>query len=80
MARFYYYVVQSGLQWEIKFDGQPIGTRYLYDTQAAAIEAAAGAAHAEHKKGNLSGVRIQDHNGQWRDERTYGNDPYPPRG
>ncbi len=81
MARTYYYVVNSGNQWEIKFDGQENGTRYVYATQADAINAAAAAANTNFtQNGRPSGVRIQGQNGQWRDERTYGNDPHPPRG
>lgn len=79
MARFYYYVVSSGQQWEVTFQGQT--EKYFYRTQADAIEAAAGAARKMHADGNgNSGVRIQNAQGQWRDERTYGEDPYPPRG
>ncbi|HEY5781412.1 MAG TPA: hypothetical protein VIT66_06040 [Lysobacter sp.] len=81
MARLYYYVVTAGNRWEIKFERQPTGERYLYDTQAEAIDAAAWAAETEHQKaGRLTGVRIQALGSQWRDERTYGADPYPPRG
>jgi len=79
MARFYYYVVVSGQRWEVKFDGQR--ELFLYDTQAAAIEAAAGAARTTNQNaGTPTGVRIQGANGQWRDERSYGDDPFPPRG
>ena len=81
MARFYYYVVTSGTEWEVKFDGQGART-FKYPTQAAAVNAAATAARTTHdnQNGRLTGVRIQGANSQWRDERTYGLDPHPPRG
>ena len=81
MARLYYYVVTSGNEWEVKFDGQGNAT-YRYRTQADAVNAAAAAAHATHNQAGrpLTGVRIQGANSQWRDERTYGDDPHPPRG
>jgi hypothetical protein len=80
MARFYYYVVNSGTRWEVTFDGQGGDRQYIYQTQQDAISAAVNAAHAYHERGELTGVRVQGANGQWRDERTYGNDPSSPRG
>jgi hypothetical protein len=78
MSRFYYYVVQSGHAWEIKFEGQT--QPYSYATQAEAISAATEAAKAMWQRGNRSGIRVQGANNQWRDERTYGEDPFPPPG
>jgi hypothetical protein len=79
MARFYFYVVVSGQQWAVKQEGQSQGL--LYGTQSAAIEAAASAARTMNQNtGRATGVRIQGSNGQWRDERSYGDDPFPPRG
>lgn len=81
MARTYYYVVSSGSEWEVKFDGQKPNTRYPYATQDQAIQAARLTATKNWEEhGQLSGVRIQRVGGQWRDEWTYGEDPHPPRG
>lgn len=79
MARFYYYVVSSGDGWEVKFQGQM--QRFLYRTQKDALEAARSAARKYHEdSGKPTGVRLQSDGGRWRDEMTYGNDPFPPRG
>jgi hypothetical protein len=79
MARFYYYVVKSGAKWETKYTGQT--TTYSYDTQAAAMTHAVGAAKSYHEKtGKPSGVRVQGRDNLWQDERSYGNDPFPPPG
>lgn len=79
MDRCYYFVVKAPTGWEVKYNGQT--KAFLYQTQAEAINGAAIAARQFWEKtGQKSGVRIQDANGLWRDERTYGNDPFPPRG
>lgn len=78
MARFYYSVVTSGPNWEVKFEGQT--DRFVYATQQAAIDVATDTARRNWEAGIPSGVRIQGADARWRDERTYGNDPFPPRG
>ena len=79
MPRFRYFVVKSGTNWEIKFDGQT--ERFLYQTQAQAMQAAKEAARANwDNHGRPSEVTIQGTDGQWRASDTYGNDPNPPRG
>lgn len=80
MARTYYYVSPATGGWKITVDGLP-GQQWDYATKDAAVNAAATAAKKNWEtKKRQSGVRIQLANGQWQDERTYGNDPFPPRG
>ena len=79
MARRYYYVTQSAPGWVVKTAGDERGVQFR--TQADAITAAAQAARNDWEHGGTpSGVRIHDREGKWRDERTYGEDPFPPRG
>lgn len=78
MARKYWYVVTGKNGWTVREEGMAINT---FPTQAGAISFAAGAARGYHERtGNRSGVRIQGVGGQWRDERSYGDDPSPPTG
>jgi uncharacterized protein DUF2188 len=46
------------------------------ENQGDAVEAAVRAAHANEP----SQVKVQKHDGTWTEERTYGDDPYPPKG
>lgn len=79
MARTYYYVVKHGIAWQVKLEGQPALRQF--NTQAEAIEFARNTATLlwnTHRR--PSGVRIQGRDNLWQDERTYGDDPFPPRG
>lgn len=79
MARIYWYVVVDGANWAVKREGGP--NLRSFNLQSAAIDHAAGLAKTHNSlSGEPSGVRIQGQGGQFRDERTYGNDPFPPRG
>lgn len=79
MARFYYFVVTSGNGWAVHTGaGSP---RREFTTQADAVAYAARTANTDHVlQGRPTGVRIQGRDSQWRDERSYGDDPFPPRG
>ncbi|WP_419714890.1 DUF2188 domain-containing protein [Fundidesulfovibrio soli] len=69
------YVVKHGDDWAVRREGaQRVSS--THSTQADAINTARdrGINH-----GNTS-VRIQDSKGKFRDERTYGPDPNPPKG
>ena len=78
--RFYYYVLQHPRGWEIRMEGHPPGS-FVATTKQEAVSAAAAAANENWTKNKSpSGVRVQLQNGQWQEERTYGNDPFPPRG
>lgn len=76
MSRAQYFVVLHNGEWKIKFNGQHFGP---YATQAAAIEAARGAAIDAHNKGTNSQVLVQGKDNKFRTEWTYGDDPekYP---
>lgn len=76
MTRAVYYILSSGGQWKIKYNDKD----YPYATQAAAIRAAVDAAHKAGSIGHDAQVLIQNREGQWRAEWTYGHDPYPPAG
>ena len=76
MSRAQYVVVLHEDEWKVSFDGRHYGP---YLTQAAAIEAAIGSAHAVGSRGQEAEVLVQGANGlhiEW----TYGQDPYPPHG
>jgi hypothetical protein len=78
MPRFYYYVVLSGGLWVLRAGDQVVAN---FSTQAEAVAEGARRARALwEQQSRPSGLRIQGRDGLWQDERTYGNDPYPPRG
>ena len=77
MARDQYFVVLHEGQWKIKHNGQHSRP---YATQAEAIKSAIDEAHSVHKEGGLSQVLVQGEDLQFREEWTYGKDPYPPPG
>lgn len=73
-----YYVTMSGNQWNIIVNGVRYGP---YATQAGAINAAREAAKRVAVSSPAGAqVLVQSEMGQWRDESTYGYDPFPPRG
>ena len=78
MARKYWYVSPRGSQWRVHSEGVADS---LFDAKASAITAATSAAKAFHDStGKPTGVRIQRVDGTFEDERSYGNDPFPPPG
>lgn len=78
--RLYYYVLTVGGRWEVRVQGHPNGS-FMFDRKEDALNGArAGAKENWEKNGKPSGVRVQLQNGQWEEERTFGNDPFPPRG
>lgn len=79
MARQYWNVLSAGGKWEARKEGSAHGD--VFATQLEAIEAArslASAAHVHTRK--PTGIRVQGRDGQWREERSYGDDPNPPKG
>lgn len=76
MARQVIYVLSHGAKWKVKCDhcGEEIK-----DNQADAIKAAKQHV-GSYPKGTLSQILIQGQGGQWREEWTYGKDPFPPPG
>ncbi len=68
------HVVPTGKEWAVKGEGN---TRYtsVHSTQRDAIEA--GRSIARNQESELL---IHGTDGRIRDKRSYGNDPYPPKG
>lgn len=77
MTRNKYWVVwNSGLdKWQVKKTGN-ISAIKNFDTKEPAITYGVSLA----KNNQLSQLIIKKKNGEIEDERTYGSDPYPPRG
>lgn len=73
MARKRYDLVPSGSYWAVTHGGS---TLFTHVTKADAIIAGVTVARANQP----SQLLIHRANGTIEDERTYGDDPYPPRG
>lgn len=70
------YVLSHGPQWKVHCEhckDQIVGT------QAEAIRIAKQHV-GQYPPGTLSQILIQHPGGSWREEWTYGKDPYPPKG
>jgi hypothetical protein len=72
-----YFVVLHDGQWKISY-GEKHGGPYA--SQRAAITAAIARARMAAKKGRQAQVMVQGENNSFREEWTYGHDPYPPEG
>lgn len=70
------YVVSAGSQWQVKCDHC---SSQNFATQGEAIRVAKSHV-AGLPGGTLSQILIQNDQGQFRAEWTYGKDPFPPRG
>ena len=77
LERLKYYVVLHEGAWKISFGGKRTSA---YPTQQSAIDEAVSAAHEAYRKGWDAQVLVQSGNGLFREERTYGHDPFPPLG
>ncbi|WP_311208432.1 MULTISPECIES: DUF2188 domain-containing protein [unclassified Aeromicrobium] len=73
MARARYDVVYKASTWRVAHRGQTLSTHALKDP---AITAGVRAATNNHP----SQLIVHRMDGTIEDERTYGNDPFPPRG
>ena len=71
--RVRYEVKPSSNGWDVTRDGTTVSHHRLKDR---AVEAAAGSARRE----GHSQLMIKTEGGRIQDERTYGSDPFPPRG
>jgi len=83
MARKYWDVVTSGNNWTVREEGAGLLGQFgvMHATQSAAIAEARRLAHDYHNRtGQPSGVKVQGADSRWREEWSYGNDPFPPRG
>jgi hypothetical protein len=74
MTRHQYFVVHHQGQWKVKY-----GSKYegVWESQNLAIKAAIDLAH---NVGGDSQVLVQGEDNKFREEWTYGHDPYPPKG
>lgn len=68
------YVVTYDDKWAVRLEGNS-GVSKIFRTQAEAIEYGKRLAQI-----NQSELLIQGRDSKFRDRRSYGNDPYPPRG
>ena len=68
------YVVRAGKQWAVRAEGSKRLTT-LCEQQGDAIAAGRQIARNQHSE-----LRIQGRDGRFREARSYGNDPFPPRG
>lgn len=78
MTRTYYYVLSAGTLWEVRRERAHVS---FHSTKDVAMEVGRTAAKSEYDRtGNPTGLRVQKADGTWQEERSYGSDPYPPRG
>lgn len=73
MARKRFDVVPNGAQWRVTHEGRTLSNHL---TKPPAITAGVTVASANQP----SQLLIHRQDGTIEDERTYGNDPFPPRG
>ncbi len=73
MARKRYDVVPAGAKWEVKHNGAVLSDWHL---KTSAIDSGVRVAKANQP----SQLLIHRVDGTIEDERTYGDDPFPPRG
>ena len=75
MVRHWYYVVDTGQDWEVRGpDAQACGPGLRYSLQDDAVEAAAQLARAAWRLHHLpAGVRLQSPHGGWVDVRSFGH-------
>jgi hypothetical protein len=74
MSKKNYHVVPRGDGWAVQGAGNQRAT-HLVSTQAEAIQVA-----RDYSRSQGSELFIHRTNGQFRERRSYGNDPYPPKG
>lgn len=74
MGQALYYIVSDGGHWKVRHSGAD----YPYLTRPTALSAAIDAAHSSGSRGHEAEVLVQDEDGEWHTEWTYGRDPYPP--
>ena len=75
MSRKRIWVSPAGENWKVKTEGEQKATG-IFNTKKEAVDRAIDLA----KKEKPSQVVIQKQSGQIQEERTYRDDPYPPKG
>jgi hypothetical protein len=80
MSRIYYYVVSHPTAgWQLSLEGGKEAT--FYKTKEEAVQAGRRIARSRGERNRENtGLRIGLANGQWQEERSYGDDPFPPKG
>lgn len=73
MARKQYWVQWLDQRWKVRHEQQTLSSHLA---KSAAVDAGVSVA----KNNTPSSLKICRQDGTIEDERTYGNDPYPPRG
>lgn len=76
MSRADYFVLQDGLQWKVRLNGEDC----TFPSQADAMRAAIDAAHAAGRAGIDAQVLVKGYSGCWWTEWAYRRDIRPPRG
>lgn len=71
------FVSPDGLNWKVQWEGGQVDSRH--PTQVAAIGRARAVVRSL-PPGTCSQILVQRPDGTWREEWTYGRDPYPPPG
>ena len=75
MTRKVYWVSPDGENWKVKAEGAERSTK-IFDRKQDAIDFARQLA----KNQQPSQIKIQNQKGIIQEERTYGKDPFPPKG
>jgi hypothetical protein len=71
------FVSPAGSRWKLQWEGGQVDSHH--DTQGAAITRARAVVRSL-PPGSCSQILVQRPDGTWREEWTYGRDPYPPPG
>lgn len=71
------FVSPDGQRWKVQWEGGQLDGHY--QTQDAAISRARAVVRSM-PAGACSQIQVQRPDGTWREEWTYGRDPYPPVG
>lgn len=79
MSRMYFYVLSNGGSWQLSRERGEDATFHL--TKEAAVQAGRSLAKTYGATNAVNtGLRIQRADGTWEEERSYGDDPFPPPG
>ncbi len=71
------YISPFGGQWKVHWEKEQEG--FIFSTKEVAIREARKIV-GRLKEGEVASIRVQEADGTFQTEWTYGNDPYPPAG
>jgi hypothetical protein len=77
VTRKRYDVVPDGDNWKVQSEGRTVRR---FGNMEPAVQDAAARGRAAEERGEKAQVVIRRKDGTIQDERTYGDDPHPPRG